>query len=40
MEKTILEQGNGVTPKRGDLVAIHYAGWVLDDDKADKKGAK
>lgn len=32
--------GTGQTAATGDLVAVHYVGWLYDASKADKKGEK
>jgi FKBP-type peptidyl-prolyl cis-trans isomerase FkpA len=32
--------GTGATAQAGQHVTVHYTGWLHDDAKADKKGAK
>jgi FK506-binding protein 1 len=36
--KTILREGTGVIPKRGDTVTIEYTGYLKDTDKPQNKG--
>lgn len=38
--KTILAEGNGPIPKKGDRVTIEYTGYLKDLTKPDQKGKK
>lgn len=38
--KTILAEGNGPIPKKGDSVTIEYTGYLKDPSKPDQKGDK
>lgn len=38
--KTILAEGNGQIPKKGDTVTIQYTGYLKDTSKPDNKGDK
>ncbi|CAG8970781.1 hypothetical protein HYALB_00001568 [Hymenoscyphus albidus] len=38
--KTILSEGNGPIPKKGDTVTIQYTGYLKDTSKPDNKGDK
>ena len=40
LEKTDVKQGNGAEAVSGKPVTVHYTGWIYDDSKPDKKGAK
>ncbi|PNP50388.1 hypothetical protein THARTR1_08915 [Trichoderma harzianum] len=40
MEGTILEEGSGPTPSKGDTVIMGYTGWLKDTSKPDSKGKK
>ncbi len=37
--KTIISEGNGPIPKKGDTVTIEYTGWLKDTSKPNNKGA-
>jgi FKBP-type peptidyl-prolyl cis-trans isomerase len=41
-ELTIIDHttGPGAAAKAGDMVAVHYTGWLFDPDAADSKGRK
>ena len=41
-EIEVLDQtlGNGLEPRRGWFVIIRYAGWIYDEQSADRKGKK
>ena len=32
--------GTGATAKAGSMVSVHYTGWLLDESKPDRRGAK
>jgi FK506-binding protein 1 len=36
--KTVLAEGNGPIPKKGDQVTIEYTGYLKDTSKPDQKG--
>ncbi|KAB5572058.1 fkbp-type peptidyl-prolyl cis-trans isomerase [Coniochaeta sp. 2T2.1] len=36
--KTILQEGNGPVPQKGQKVTIEYTGWLKDASKPDNKG--
>lgn len=36
--KTILAEGSGATPHKGQKVVIEYTGWLKDASKPDTKG--
>jgi FK506-binding protein 1 len=38
--KTVLAEGNGPIPKKGDTVTIEYTGYLKDTSKPDSKGEK
>ncbi|KAH6608456.1 hypothetical protein Trco_001802 [Trichoderma cornu-damae] len=40
VEKTILEEGSGPTPQKGQTVVMGYTGWLKDTSKPDNKGNK
>jgi peptidylprolyl isomerase len=35
LEYVILEEGNGAIPENGQIVSVHYTGWLLDGSKFD-----
>src|SRR3979411_477360 len=39
-QKTEVKQGTGAEAIAGKAVAVHYTGWIYDESKPDKKGAK
>jgi FKBP-type peptidyl-prolyl cis-trans isomerase len=39
-QKTEVKQGTGAEASAGKAVAVHYTGWIYDESKPDKKGAK
>ena len=40
LNKIDVKQGNGAEAISGKPVIVHYTGWIYDDSKPDKKGAK
>ena len=36
----ILKKGHGRAAEAGDMVDVHYTGWLLDEEAADKRGDK
>ena len=40
LNKIDVKQGNGAEAISGKPVTVHYTGWIYDDSKPDKKGAK
>ncbi len=36
----ILKSGEGRTAASGDMVTVHYTGWLFDDTQADNRGSK
>lgn len=38
--KTVLKEGDGPIPKKGDRVTIEYTGYLKDESKPDNKGNK
>src|SRR2546429_994998 len=40
LKKIDVKQGNGAEAVSGKPVIVHYTGWIYDDSKPDKKGAK
>ena len=40
LQKTEVKQGTGTEAIAGKAVAVHYTGWIYDESKPDKKGAK
>lgn len=36
--QTDLIVGTGTTAANGNIITVHYTGWLYDDSKADKKG--
>jgi FK506-binding protein 1 len=38
VNKTILQEGNGPVPQKGQKVTIEYTGWLKDPSKPDNKG--
>ena len=40
LKKIDVKQGNGSEAVAGKPVIVHYTGWIYDDSKPDKKGAK
>lgn len=38
VEKTIIREGDGPSPKKGDQVTMEYTGWLRADDKPEQKG--
>ena len=40
LRKVDVKQGNGAEATNGKPVIVHYTGWIYDDSKPDKKGAK
>lgn len=38
--KTILKEGNGPSPSKGQQVTIEYTGFLKDTSKPDNKGAQ
>lgn len=37
LEYEILEEGTGASPQKGNLVTVHYTGWLNDNDQAGKQ---
>jgi FKBP-type peptidyl-prolyl cis-trans isomerase FkpA len=40
LKKVDVKQGNGSEAMAGKAVVVHYTGWIYDESKPDKKGAK
>ena len=40
LQKIDVKQGNGAEAVKGKPVIVHYTGWIYDDSKPDKHGAK
>ena len=40
LTKVDVKQGGGAEAVAGKPVIVHYTGWIYDDSKPDKKGAK
>ena len=40
LQKIDVKQGAGAEAVKGRPVIVHYTGWIYDDSKPDKKGAK
>lgn len=40
LQKTDAKQGTGAEAVSGKPVIVHYTGWIYDESKLDKKGAK
>jgi FK506-binding protein 1 len=40
VSKTVLQEGSGAIPVKGDTVTIEYTGFLKDTSKPDNKGAK
>lgn len=41
VEKKLIREGDGTTiPKKNDLVAMEYTGWLFDESKPNNKGAQ
>jgi FKBP-type peptidyl-prolyl cis-trans isomerase FkpA len=40
LQKTEVKQGTGAEAIAGKAVTVHYTGWIYDESKPDKKGAK
>lgn len=40
VEKTILSEGNGAIPNKGDKVTMEYTGWLKDTSKPENKGTQ
>ena len=40
LQKIDIKQGNGKEALTGKPVIVHYTGWLYDETKPDKKGAK
>jgi FKBP-type peptidyl-prolyl cis-trans isomerase FkpA len=40
LKKIDVKQGNGAEAVAGKPVIVHYTGWIYDESKPDKKGAK
>jgi len=40
LQKIDVKQGTGAEATSGKPVIVHYTGWIYDDSKPDKKGAK
>lgn len=38
--RTELQPGSGEPVERGDLVSVHYTGWVYDQSKPDRRGTQ
>ena len=38
VEKTVLQEGSGAIPTKGQTVSIEYTGWLKDTSKPDNKG--
>lgn len=40
LQKNDTKQGGGAEARRGQIVRVHYTGWLYDPSAADKKGKK
>ena len=40
LQKIDVKQGAGAEAVAGKPVVVHYTGWIYDESKPDKKGAK
>jgi len=40
MVQTDIMQGDGTEATVGNIVSVHYTGWLYDESSADKKGSK
>jgi FKBP-type peptidyl-prolyl cis-trans isomerase FkpA len=40
LQKTDVTPGTGTEAKTGQIVRVHYTGWLYDASKADKRGTK
>lgn len=38
VQKTILQEGSGASPKNGDKVTMEYTGWLKDPSQPNGKG--
>ncbi|MDB5910553.1 MAG: peptidylprolyl isomerase [Massilia sp.] len=38
--KTVIQEGNGPVPQKGQKVTIEYTGWLKDTSKPDNKGTQ
>jgi FKBP-type peptidyl-prolyl cis-trans isomerase FkpA len=40
LQKEDLKEGTGAEARKGQMVSVHYTGWLYDANAADKKGQK
>lgn len=40
VEKTIITEGNGPQPNKGQVISMHYTGWLKDTSKPNSRGSK
>lgn len=40
LQMTLLRPGDGVVARNGDIVRVHYTGWLYDERAAGRKGAE
>jgi FKBP-type peptidyl-prolyl cis-trans isomerase len=40
LEKNDVKEGTGAEARKGQMVRVHYTGWLYDSSAADKKGQK
>lgn len=40
VQKTIITEGTGPQPNKGQVISMHYTGWVKDTSKPESRGSK
>ena len=40
VQKTIVTEGTGPQPNKGQVISMHYTGWVKDTSKPESRGSK
>lgn len=38
VQKTVISEGSGPSPAKGDTVTMEYTGWLRDESKPEQKG--